>query len=82
MAYLVNVRKIVEDELPVEYSYQGSGWDCNRDAGRFRINKVTEEISVTEEKSFSDKIADRAILAVIKRWKQNGVYPNEATWAS
>ena len=58
MAYLVNARKINEDELFVEYSYQGSGWDCNHDTGRFRIDKVTEEISVSLEKSSLEKIAD------------------------
>lgn len=36
MAYLVNVKKIIEDEATVEYAYQGSGWDCDRDSGRFR----------------------------------------------
>ena len=82
MAYLVNVRKITEDETFVEYAYQGSGWDCERDTGRFRIDKVTEEISVSEEENPVEKIADRGILAVIKQWKQNGVYPDEANWAS
>ena len=82
MAYLVSVRKIIEDETSVEYAYQGSGWDCDRGTGRFRIDKVTEEISVFEEESSVDKIADRGILAVIKQWKQNGVYPDEANWAS
>ena len=82
MAYLVSVRRVFEDEVSVEYAYQGSGWDCIDDIGRFSIDKVTEEISVSEEESSVNKIADRGILAVIKQWKQNGVYPDEANWAS
>ncbi len=82
MAYLVSVIKIAEDETSVKYSYQGSGWDCGRDTGRFSIDRVTEEIFVFNEESSVNKIADRGILAVIKQWKQNGVYPDEATWAS
>ena len=84
MAYLTHVEKLAEGSDFVEYSYSGSGWDGSKGIGRFQIHKVTEEITVSEEVSAgpAEKYADCGIWAVLKRWRETGEYPVQASWAS
>lgn len=84
MAYRVDIVKQAEDETAVKSAYSGSGFDCGRGEGTFRINKASQEITISAQggEDPAKKVAERGVWAALKRWRDDDAYPERAQWAS